>query len=85
MCNVDFNIYGYIHCIYIYTHSEVQRSCRMCQGFFKLEGLPLSLTVVKLDNSRLELRIVGLDCPEELQRLEVALQKLGQSGTPKER
>ncbi|CAK9116695.1 unnamed protein product [Durusdinium trenchii] len=40
-------------------------------SFFKLEGLPLSLTVVKLDNSRLELRIVGLDCPEELQRLEV--------------
>eukprot|EP00913_Durusdinium_trenchii_P032164 g30118.t1 len=67
------------------TIKDNEISKATAQSFFKLEGLPLSLTVVKLDNSRLELRIVGLDCPEELQRLEVALQKLGQSGTPKER
>lgn len=57
------------------TIKDNEISKATAQSFFKLEGLPLSLTVVKLDNSRLELRIVGLDCPEELQRLEVALQK----------
>jgi len=42
-----------------------------------LEGLPLTLTVAQLDSTRLELRIVGLDCQDELKRLEAALQNLG--------
>eukprot|EP00435_Cladocopium_sp_Y103_P030379 s901_g7.t1 len=50
-------------------------SVASAQSFFKLEGLPLTLTVVQLDNSRLELRVLGLDCSDELKRLEAALQK----------
>lgn len=46
------------------------------QSIFKLEGLPLTLRVVRLDDpNSLMLRVVGLDCPDELQRLEAALHK----------
>ena len=37
----------------------------------------MTVTAVELDNSRLELRVLGLDCPDELNRLEAALQSLG--------
>ncbi len=57
--------------------SKLEVLCGWARGIFKLEGLPLTLTVAQLDSTRLELRIVGLDCQDELKRLEAALQNLG--------
>mmetsp|Transcript_56231 Transcript_56231/g.131710 ORF Transcript_56231/g.131710 Transcript_56231/m.131710 type:complete len:1318 (-) Transcript_56231:144-4097(-) len=45
------------------------------QSFFNLDGLPLSLTVVPVDKKCLQLRVVGLDCVEEMYLLERAFQK----------
>jgi len=45
------------------------------QSFFNLDGLPLSLTVVPVDKRSLQLRVVGLDCVEEMMLLEAAFQK----------
>ena len=44
------------------------------QSFFRLDGLPLSLTVEE-SKKNLHLRIVGLDCVEELPLLEAAIVK----------
>ena len=44
------------------------------QSFFRLDGLPVSL-IVEQHERNLQLRIVGLDCPEELPLLELAVLK----------
>ena len=70
--NVCFGWPAKLGCFPGRSHAEM-----LGRGMFKLEGLPLTVTAVELDNSRLELRVLGLDCPDELNRLEAALQSLG--------
>ncbi|CAE7272387.1 SIRT3 [Symbiodinium sp. KB8] len=55
--------------------AEVAKASRAAwQSFFRLDGLPVSLTVDQ-DQKNLRLRIVGLDCAEELPLLEHAVLK----------
>jgi len=57
------------------TPAETGVSRAAAQSFFNLDGLPLSVTVVPVDKRSLQLRVVGLDCVEELYLLEAAFAK----------
>ena len=56
------------------TAVDAKASRAAWQSFFRLDGLPVSLTVEQVQKN-LQLRIVGLDCAEELPLLEHAVLK----------